>query len=82
VYSEARETLEPGLVVVLLTDGVIEARHDDELFGYERLDQLLADNRELPAGALAQAVVDGARSFSGGDLADDSAVVVVKRVPS
>jgi serine phosphatase RsbU (regulator of sigma subunit) len=82
VYSEARETLEPGSVVVLVTDGVIEARRDEELFGYERLDRLLADNRELAAAALAQTVVDGARSFSGGELADDSAVVVVKRVPS
>jgi serine phosphatase RsbU (regulator of sigma subunit) len=82
VYSEAQETLEPGWVVVLVTDGVIEARRGDELFGYARLDRLLADNRELSAAALAQAVVDGARSFSGGELADDSAVVVVKRVPT
>jgi serine phosphatase RsbU (regulator of sigma subunit) len=78
-YQEAREVLEPGSAVVLFTDGVIEARRDAELFGHGRLDRLLAENRELSAAELAQAVVDGARAFSGGGLSDDSAVVVVKR---
>ena len=78
-YDEARETLEPGSAVVLFTDGVIEARRDGELFGDERLDALLEEHRGLAAAELARAVVDGAKSFSGGGLADDSAVVVVKR---
>jgi serine phosphatase RsbU (regulator of sigma subunit) len=79
VYAEARETLEPGSAIVLFTDGVTEARRDGELFGHARLDRLLAENRELRATDLAQAVVDGARAFAGGELSDDSAVVVVKR---
>jgi serine phosphatase RsbU (regulator of sigma subunit) len=78
-YDEARETLEPGSAVVLFTDGVIEARRDGELFGDERVDRLLEEHRHLTAGELARAVVDGAKAFSGGGLADDSAVVVVKR---
>ena len=78
-YPEAREQLDPGSTVVLFTDGVIEARQDGELYGHERLDRFLSENRELPAAELAKAVVDGARAFSGGGLADDSAVVVVKR---
>jgi sigma-B regulation protein RsbU (phosphoserine phosphatase) len=75
-YAEGHETLDPGSAVVLFTDGVIEARRDSELFGHARLDRL------LPAGELAQAVVDGARAFSRGGLSDDSAVVVVKRISS
>jgi serine phosphatase RsbU (regulator of sigma subunit) len=78
-YVEARHTLAPGSAVVLFTDGVIEARRDSELFGHARLDRLLAENRELSARGLAEAVVAGAKAFSGGGLADDSAVVVVKR---
>jgi serine phosphatase RsbU (regulator of sigma subunit) len=81
-YRDARETLAPGSSVVLFTDGITEARRETELFSSERLDRLLAENRELPAAALARAVVDGAKAFSGGGLSDDSAVVVVKRVPT
>jgi serine phosphatase RsbU (regulator of sigma subunit) len=79
-YSEARERLDPGSAVVLFTDGVVEARRNGELYGHERLDRFLSEHRELPPNELAKAVVDGARDFSGGGLADDSAVVVVKRV--
>ena len=78
-YAEARDRLDPGDVVALFTDGVIEARRDGELYGHARLDRILCEHRELSAAALAKAVVDDARTFSGGELADDSAVVVVKR---
>ena len=81
-YVEARETLEPGSAVVLFTDGVVEARRDGELYGVERLDRLLAEHRDLGAAALARAVVDGAKVYAGGELGDDSAVVVVKRTSS
>jgi serine phosphatase RsbU (regulator of sigma subunit) len=81
-YEEARETLEPGSAVVLFTDGVVEARRDGELYGLDRLDRLLAEHRDLGAAELARAVVDGAKSYAGGELGDDSAVVVVKRTSS
>ena len=48
----------------------------------ERLDELLAARRELPPRELAQAVLDACRSFAGGELSDDCAVVVVKRAAS
>jgi serine phosphatase RsbU (regulator of sigma subunit) len=78
-YSEARGRLEEGSAVVLFTDGVIEARRHGELYGHERLDRCLSEHRELSAAELARALVDDAKAFSGGDLVDDSAVVVVKR---
>jgi serine phosphatase RsbU (regulator of sigma subunit) len=81
-YSEARGRLEEGSAVVLFTDGVIEARRDGELYGQERLDRFLSEHRELSAAELARALVDDAKAFSGGDLVDDSAVVVVKRFES
>jgi serine phosphatase RsbU (regulator of sigma subunit) len=80
-YAEGRERLEPGSTVVVFTDGVTEARLDGELYGQERLDRFLSEHRGLPAGKLAQAVVDDARAYAGGGLEDDSAVVVVKRSP-
>jgi serine phosphatase RsbU (regulator of sigma subunit)/putative methionine-R-sulfoxide reductase with GAF domain len=78
-YEEVRTTLGVGDAVVLYTDGVIEARRDNELYGVDRLDRLLEDHRKLPPGELAQVVLEDCRSFARGELADDCAVVVVKR---
>ena len=77
-YPEERLELAPGASVVLYTDGVIEARRKGELYGEERLDELLRARRELPAQELAQAILDDCRAFSRGELADDCAVVVLR----
>jgi serine phosphatase RsbU (regulator of sigma subunit) len=78
-YGEVRATLDIGGAVVLYTDGVLEARYEGELYGFERLDGLLAERHDLSAEQLAQAVLDDCRSYARGELADDCAVVVVKR---
>jgi sigma-B regulation protein RsbU (phosphoserine phosphatase) len=77
-YEAERVQLEPGDAAVLFTDGLIEARRDGELYGEERLDAALAANAALPAAELAQALVEDCRAY-GGELADDCAVVVVRR---
>jgi serine phosphatase RsbU (regulator of sigma subunit) len=79
-YQEFRGELAVGDAVVLYTDGVLEARHDRELYGLERLDGVLSERAELPPGQLARAVLDDCRAFAQGELADDCAVVVVRRV--
>jgi serine phosphatase RsbU (regulator of sigma subunit) len=78
-YDEVRAQVEVDGAVVLYTDGVIEARRDGELYGFERLDRVLAEHRDLTAGGLAQVVLEDCRAFARGQLADDCAVVVVKR---
>jgi serine phosphatase RsbU (regulator of sigma subunit) len=77
-YTEERAELAPGSSLVLYTDGVIEARRDGDLYGEARLDAFLAGNAGLGAQELADALVADCRSFSGGDLADDCAVVVLR----
>jgi serine phosphatase RsbU (regulator of sigma subunit) len=77
-YEVERVRLEPGDAAVLFTDGLLEARRDGELYGEERLDASLARHASLPAEELAKALVEDCRAF-GGDLADDCAVVVLKR---
>ncbi|MGB2953264.1 MAG: SpoIIE family protein phosphatase [Gaiellaceae bacterium] len=79
-YDEVRGELPAGAAVVLFTDGVVEARRDGELYGEERLDRLLAGSPTLSAQELAEAVLEDCRAFSGGELRDDCAVVVLKRV--
>jgi serine phosphatase RsbU (regulator of sigma subunit) len=78
-YAEARAELPRGAAVVLYTDGVVEARRGSEFFGTERLDAALAAGRGLGARELARAVLDDCRDFGGSELADDCAVVVIRR---
>lgn len=79
VPEEAR--MAAGTSLVLFTDGVIEARREGELYGEERLDAFLAANAAERGQRLADALVDDCRRFSGGDLGDDCAVVVLSLAP-
>ncbi len=78
-YETVTEPFPPGAIVVVYTDGVIEARRDGEQFGVERLDALLAERRALPPQQIAEAALVACRDWSEGELTDDFAVVVVKR---
>jgi serine phosphatase RsbU (regulator of sigma subunit) len=78
-YEEHGARLEPGASVVVFTDGVIEARRDGELYGNQRLADVVGAHALLPPSELARAVVDDCRAFAGGELSDDCAVVVIKR---
>jgi serine phosphatase RsbU (regulator of sigma subunit) len=78
-YEGAEVPFQPGSAVVLYTDGVIEARSDGELFGVERLDEVLVATRGRPAAEVAESVLEACRAYAGGELGDDCAVVVVAR---
>jgi sigma-B regulation protein RsbU (phosphoserine phosphatase) len=80
---EAHDTdvaLAAGDMVVLFTDGVIEARRQGELFEEDRLRAVVDRSAALGASAVADAVVAAALDFEGGRSRDDMAVVVI-RVP-
>ena len=78
-YDAVSAQLEPRESVVLYTDGVIEARRGTEFYGVERLDAMLARRHALSAQDIAAWVIESARRFTGGELTDDCAVVVLKR---
>ncbi len=78
-YEQVRAELLVGGAVVIYTDGVVEARTGRELFGIERLDAVLAAHATEPPQAIADAVIEACREYSGGNLTDDCAVVVIKR---
>mgnify|MGYP000259329644 CR=1 FL=1 len=79
VYESVTERLPAGAIVVVYTDGVIEARRGGEQFGVDRLDALLSEQRGLPPRAIAEAALAACRDWTEGELTDDVAVVVVKR---
>jgi hypothetical protein len=78
-YEEREIDLRHGDRLVLFTDGVSEAADvAGDLFGEERIEELVADSRELSAHELQRTIVDASVSFSGGELEDDLTLVVVR----
>jgi serine phosphatase RsbU (regulator of sigma subunit) len=77
-YEEKSATLERGGALVVYTDGVIEARREGEFYGAERLIEVVGASLQHPAAEIARAAIDDCRAFAG-DLADDCAIVVIKR---
>jgi sigma-B regulation protein RsbU (phosphoserine phosphatase) len=71
-------TLAPGEALVLYTDGVIEASHAGELFGEDRLREVIAAHRHTGAQELADTIAATAVAFQGGHTRDDIAVVVIR----
>ncbi|MDX6399002.1 MAG: hypothetical protein QOJ43_2410 [Gaiellaceae bacterium] len=78
-YETVTVAFPPGAIVVAYTDGVVEARLDGELFGTERLDAVLSERRAEPPQEIAEAVLAACREWTGGELGDDVALVVIKR---
>ncbi len=71
--------LEPGALFVAYTDGLLEARGPDGFFGEERILACIEEVREAPARAVADHLIDTAMRHAGGKLADDVAILVLKR---
>ena len=75
--------MEPGDLVLLYTDGVVEA-HDSKgrEFGMPRLKRLLVEAKRESAREIVQRVVNAARSFTHGAPAeDDMTAVAIRRAP-
>ncbi len=68
--------LEAGDLLLLYTDGVIEARRGGEFFGEKRLETLLRRKR-ISVERLPHTVLDQVLAFSGGGLRDDVAVLAL-----
>jgi sigma-B regulation protein RsbU (phosphoserine phosphatase) len=66
----------PGDLLLLYTDGVIEARQDREFFGEERLKQSLA-GAPGPVEGLPDHLLEQVLSFSRGVLKDDVAILAL-----
>ena len=68
----------PGDVLVLYTDGVVEARRGNDLFGIDRLMATIRENASLPATDLARAIYDQTTRFQGSAMADDTCIIVLR----
>jgi PAS domain S-box-containing protein len=72
-----------GDLLLLYTDGVIEARRDGEFFGQKRLDRLLR-RKHVTVDRLPHLILDQLLAFSQGTLSDDVALLALslERGPS
>lgn len=81
-YTEnAAVQLSPGDAVLLLTDGIDEAmRSDGELFGVERVLDLIRSNPAMPAADLVELICREARKFTEPEPQTDDFTVVLAKV--
>ncbi len=72
--------LEPGDLLVMCTDGILERRAPDgTFFGEERLRELVRTRRGASAAELMAAIFEAAEAFGAGRAWEDDATVVVVR---
>ena len=79
-YSEEHHSLQPGDVLLLSSDGLVEARNKaGELFGFERLMESLKQADGQSAQTLLDCLLRDVKSFVGtADVHDDLTLVVIK----
>lgn len=80
--TEAAPSLQSGEIVLLLTDGIIEAHCSaQELLGIDRVLQLVKDNRDRPAREILSALYESVRDFCGpATQLDDMTAIIIKAV--
>ncbi len=81
-YPVETVSLETGDVLVMYTDGIIEASDVlGNVFGMNRLSQVVSEHGEDSSETMMAAILTTASQFTCGGLRDDTTVMVVKRIP-
>ncbi len=76
-YDESCRSLDSEDIVVMVTDGIIEARTPDSVqFSQEGLIDFITKHREKPLKEIAAGLLEAATQHAGGQLQDDAAIVV------
>ncbi len=75
-WKHGEVMLGEGDLLLLYTDGVLEARRDSDFFGEERLERLVRRKRVSPE-RLPQTILDQVLAFSDGRLTDDVALLAL-----
>jgi sigma-B regulation protein RsbU (phosphoserine phosphatase) len=80
VYEEQRVDLQPGDVLLFMTDGIVEAMNAErDLYGFLRLEAVLENHDMIDAQSVLNCVFESVFEFMGGaPPQDDMTLVVVK----
>lgn len=81
-YEESSIFLKRGDLLVCFTDGITEPENDfGEMFGEERLAEVLVKNAGRPSAEIIEAVLDSVRVWTGSpELQDDMTILLARRV--
>mgnify|MGYP000203416877 CR=1 FL=1 len=80
-YEEYKlETISPGDVFLLATDGLWEARNEKgEMFGKDAVKTIIRDNAHLPAREIKDLLFNSVQKFRNGKALDDDLTIVVAK---
>jgi len=79
-YTSKEIEMRPGDLILLYTDGLIEARSGGQLFGDERVGQIVRKDPGQQADVMCKTLLEAARDFSASPLGDDVAILAIRRV--
>lgn len=69
----------PGDLIILFTDGIIEAHNSErEEFGIERLQEIVFRLRRTSSQLIAETLVQQVKAFTGGVIDDDYSILVIR----
>lgn len=81
VYEEQLIQLQPGDVILFMTDGIVEAMNEDrDLYGFPRLEAILQSCDRMDAQGILDYVFDSVYEFVGDAPPQDDMTLVVVRV--
>ncbi|MBI4719741.1 MAG: SpoIIE family protein phosphatase [Chitinivibrionia bacterium] len=80
VYQEGSVRIEPGDLLCLHTDGIVEQKNAaGEEYGEKRLVELLRKAKDLPLPAITESLFASVLSFGSGVQDDDLSCIIVRR---
>ena len=80
-YEEFTLSTQPGDLIVFFSDGIVDAVNaDNEMFGDDRLKQLLESQRHPTARSTVDAILQAVTDFQAGTAHFDDETIVILRV--
>jgi len=79
--SESTIKMKPGDIIVLFTDGIVEATSaDDAFYGEERFYKMIKNNKNLPAAKIIKKLMDDLKNFGqSSSQHDDMTILIIKK---
>lgn len=79
-YKQYQKNVEPGDMVVLLSDGVTESRTDEGFVERSAITDLISQNKDLPAQQIVEKIYRHFEKMQDFQLRDDFTLIIMKRM--